>query len=607
MGKHISIDDIVKDGLSDGKEQLNLGAWANMERLLDGKDPYKIIAPLPSDTSGSKMRKIGLSILGLLVLIGGLLGGIHLFKNKKHTDNHLAINNTTQTVTHTEPTAATQTTEAIQIETSTNVDNKNIASATNTLPILENLTTNTTQNNYTNNSNSNENTLTRKARRHAKKQANAQSNEVNNNNSYTNETVSTVDASALANNQKVSEAASNSIANTTSTNTNSEPSKPNKVTKPESEIVKNRTKKIENNTNTKTTINVDNIVLQPKKRSTRNSINLYDTIASTKTVIEKETAAKADIAKVTPVNPRLLLVNAEDELKANAKGSEIKKTIIEKPEVQITSLLKTETKAKKQVQKEGLMNRTANKLKDFSYNMKHFQNPFYFGISTGVNGDLFSKDHNFGGFHAGVTALLPINNSLSFLGELKYSIRNNSGYTLKDNSITPKSNIAPDYNSIPDSVVYNASFDNVDALYNFKSFSSIELPLILQYHYKSFDIYGGVNATLGLRINTSPTLNRTIVNQIDVLSINGGLPIYPTTKSFVYTDADFKPRVGIGYNFGFAYNFSKNIYVDMRLSQTITDNAKTITSKQISSTFFNVPYLQLSVGYKFGKGYRPNK
>jgi hypothetical protein len=40
MGKQIPIDDIFRNGLSEGQEQLNLGAWANMERMLDGKNPY---------------------------------------------------------------------------------------------------------------------------------------------------------------------------------------------------------------------------------------------------------------------------------------------------------------------------------------------------------------------------------------------------------------------------------------------------------------------------------------------------------------------------------------------------------------------------------------
>jgi hypothetical protein len=40
MGKLVPIDDLFREKLSGGEEQLNLGAWANMERMLDGKNPY---------------------------------------------------------------------------------------------------------------------------------------------------------------------------------------------------------------------------------------------------------------------------------------------------------------------------------------------------------------------------------------------------------------------------------------------------------------------------------------------------------------------------------------------------------------------------------------
>ena len=40
MENRIPIDELFRNGLAHGKEQMNLGAWANMERMLDGKNPY---------------------------------------------------------------------------------------------------------------------------------------------------------------------------------------------------------------------------------------------------------------------------------------------------------------------------------------------------------------------------------------------------------------------------------------------------------------------------------------------------------------------------------------------------------------------------------------
>jgi hypothetical protein len=49
MENRIPIDDLFRDVLSQGKEQLNLGAWANMERMLDGKNPYSQEEPKKND------------------------------------------------------------------------------------------------------------------------------------------------------------------------------------------------------------------------------------------------------------------------------------------------------------------------------------------------------------------------------------------------------------------------------------------------------------------------------------------------------------------------------------------------------------------------------
>ncbi|MBK7762234.1 MAG: hypothetical protein IPI46_02540 [Bacteroidetes bacterium] len=60
MEKRIPIDDLFHDKLSRGKEQLNLGAWANMERLLDGQNPY----------TEEEKKKRRILPLFLLLLIG---------------------------------------------------------------------------------------------------------------------------------------------------------------------------------------------------------------------------------------------------------------------------------------------------------------------------------------------------------------------------------------------------------------------------------------------------------------------------------------------------------------------------------------------------------
>ncbi len=69
------IDDLFREKLGAGKEQLNLGAWANMERMLDGKNPY-------SSDESKKKRRI-LPFLGIFLLLSSLFTAGYYILDKK--------------------------------------------------------------------------------------------------------------------------------------------------------------------------------------------------------------------------------------------------------------------------------------------------------------------------------------------------------------------------------------------------------------------------------------------------------------------------------------------------------------------------------------------
>ncbi len=137
MSNNISIDELFREGLSHGKEQLNLGAWANMERMLDGKAPYS------NDDNAPKKKK---RILPFWIIIAGIsailsIGALSLLKspNKAEMTQTLpAPSNITSTQNEAEQTAShspsilpsdeteTQTTENIKIHKSQNTKTNNI-------------------------------------------------------------------------------------------------------------------------------------------------------------------------------------------------------------------------------------------------------------------------------------------------------------------------------------------------------------------------------------------------------------------------------------------------------------------------------------------------
>jgi hypothetical protein len=93
MEKNIPIDQLFKNNLSEGQEQLNLGAWANMERILDGKNPY-------AEEATNKKRKLVPFFLAFFILIGGLLtaGYINLSKSKSSKNKSLIVSKQPQII-----------------------------------------------------------------------------------------------------------------------------------------------------------------------------------------------------------------------------------------------------------------------------------------------------------------------------------------------------------------------------------------------------------------------------------------------------------------------------------------------------------------------------
>ena len=114
MEKKIPIDKLFHDQLADGKEQLNLGAWANMERMLDGKNPYAV-------DEEKKRRGLFPLFIALLVTLG-ITGTTYLVRHglpsgsSAHQSNHLEEKQSTpEVVKHNIPAALDQDTDPTQL------------------------------------------------------------------------------------------------------------------------------------------------------------------------------------------------------------------------------------------------------------------------------------------------------------------------------------------------------------------------------------------------------------------------------------------------------------------------------------------------------------
>jgi hypothetical protein len=136
--------------------------------------------------------------------------------------------------------------------------------------------------------------------------------------------------------------------------------------------------------------------------------------------------------------------------------------------------------------------------------------------------------------------------------------------------------------------------------YNFKRFYSIELPLMMQFNYRSFALYGGINLAYNIKLMTTVKSQNYVSNIKDTL-LNSEPYSYPNEKLSQLQPSDFGARLGIGYTVGAAFNFSPQMYLDLRMTQNAWDNKRSIIAREISNGVYKVPTLQVSLGYRFRK------
>ena len=204
------------------------------------------------------------------------------------------------------------------------------------------------------------------------------------------------------------------------------------------------------------------------------------------------------------------------------------------------------------------------------------------GLTAGVSATFFGPA-SFKGFHFGATGTLVFDDILSLQAELKYFHRINSNFAIDDNY----------YTYTP---VGSGQFAKQEKLnsYGFSSLQSIEIPISLRYRRGNFTIFAGANLVYTFAINTGAASMPS--NTAPVMVSAQGNDNQPKLG-----ERDFESRFGVGYLFGFAYEVSPNVTIDLRSVQTVWDNAGTSGAQSISSQLYKNPSVQLSFGYKFVK------
>ena len=576
MSNKIPIDDLFREVLSEGKEQLNLGAWANMERMLNGQNPYA------SDEKDAKRKRRILPFLAIFLLLSTAMTAGYLLLNKK--DNIAQdlskpnVNTNAKRVSPT-PTATVEATNAQNTEIQNN--NNNYSAQLQETPAKSAISAN------------NAGIVSDVA----------ETPKTNN---------ETVDASLEGEKSPASPKTPAMVKNGKKAGSIAKKNATSMATVNVDKKEELATNDKQNENQTITTEVVNKIVANEKISKNRDgSINhiSYDTIDNSVVEIEK---------KVT--QPELLVANANKDknyqyhpryLGAQVDADEtpivLKNVINSEPIIamQTPGLKVADEKAKSKKRSDNtsmfsalgaFASLTLNKIGDAGGDFFRLFKTFDPGVSMGVNAALFKTQHNYGGFHAGLTNHTAISETFSMITELKFFIRNNAGFTINDIK-TQILNKSVD-TTVPGQTTYFYQVDSLTKKYNFKSFMSLELPLMLSARFNNISVYGGPNFVYNFKLKINEIDKKYVVNKEEVVS-NAVQYNYPAELGMKYAKNDFGNRFGIGYAIGVSYNFHPKIYIDLRMSKVVWDNTQTNSQREISNGVTKVPFTQLSLGYKF--------
>lgn len=591
MSHKYSIDELFREGLSEGREQLNLGAWANMDRMLNGQNPY---TEDEQPTQRKKRRWLPLLLIGVLVtaIIGA---GTYLLNNNKENNYEVAKTENKSQNTHSQNNTETNNTNKSfnidlpeksnpEVEKTDNLNNNKAYSKhrNNQIATEKNTTTQNVENtNETSILNDDEHVKT----------SNSETIKLNKNKKLHRESVAKTESKAENSKEEKADIKEQEIS---LENNKSEIEKKNKIKQTVKTIV---TKEIVakdeynvNNTKVDTLSitqterekdNETNIALENKQEVKNENTNYHPRYIGAHIHVEgPQKESKRDVAVTN---------KQHNENDSNAKTEESKQNTIAKNE-----------KGNESDWKNNITNtfaKVGEKTGDFFSAFKKLD----LGISLGLSVALFGTQNNYGGFQGGITNATRISDNLTLLSELKFFLHNNAGFTINQiqTNVFNQSIDTATY-AATHQTLYSYQIDSIVKKYNFKNFMSLQLPVMLQYTFNRFGIYAGANFAYNFKIQTTEVDNKYVKSYF--AKIDNGTPYeFPTGTATDYARTDFRARFGVGYAVGFNCYINSKVYVDLRLAKQLWDNSNNNAMREISSGVTKVPFTQLSLGYKFGK------
>ncbi len=229
------------------------------------------------------------------------------------------------------------------------------------------------------------------------------------------------------------------------------------------------------------------------------------------------------------------------------------------------------------------------------------QTRFYAGALAGISGTL-GGPASLQGFHFGLMGMMAFSERFALVGELRYLRRFNGSSNLRDDYY--KTNRVSESAFTRDGQAYNVyryDLDSNVSVYKFEGLNTFQLPLYARFSFNRISLLAGLNLSYHMRTDVEQGGARiATISRYDTL-LTSATPAAAISRPATIGIDDFGARFGIGYVAGAVYQLSPAINLDFRITQQLWDNLKGRSegARTVSKTYFQLPTLQLSVGYRF--------
>ncbi len=232
-------------------------------------------------------------------------------------------------------------------------------------------------------------------------------------------------------------------------------------------------------------------------------------------------------------------------------------------------------------------------VKNAKFNMSRVT--FHSGIIGGVNSSVAGANTTMG-IQLGMFGVANFGEHWSVWGELKYMQRWGGSNVVTDNYNSNKYETPA-----PTPGYIQHTWDSVEHSFNYPTLNSVHLPVSVRYALNRFSMFCGADFAYNFAVNAEEVQQERGIKVSQTTPLNAtGLRYDPEKTRPGITYKDFSSRLDLGVLIGCSYSITPSTMVDLRVVQSVWNDAKTAGEIKVFNELYNKPSVQFNISYRFG-------